>query len=141
LTDAIQWAGWLWRGVIVWDKVNPRPQPHRPKQQCEFIAWASKGLLDIGRDAPYLPGLFAASPPSGNNRYHQTEKPQPLMSELVGICVRNGVVLDPFCGSGTTLAAAAQSGRSYIGIEIDPEFCNYARHRAADAENVQISLL
>lgn len=30
LCDAIQWSGWVWRGILVWDKENARPQPGRP---------------------------------------------------------------------------------------------------------------
>jgi DNA modification methylase len=39
------------------------------------------------------------------------------------------IVLDPFCGSGTSMLAAMQSGRHSIGIEIDPEYCNIIEHR------------
>lgn len=63
LTDAVQWAGWVWRGIMVWDKKNSRPQPGRPRQQCEFIVWASNGPLDIKRDAPFMPGIFSVPPP------------------------------------------------------------------------------
>ena len=65
LTDAVQWAGWVWRGIMVWDKKNSRPQPGRPRQQCEFIVWASNGPLDIKRDAPFMPGIFP--PPREKN--------------------------------------------------------------------------
>jgi len=65
LCEAIQWAGWIWRGIIVWDKKSSRPQPGRPRQQCEFIVWASNGPLDINRNAPYMPGIFTAPPPIG----------------------------------------------------------------------------
>ena len=64
LYDAIQWGGWVVRGLIPWDKKNARPQPHRPKQQCEFIVWASNGPLDVKRDAEYMPGLLQGLPPS-----------------------------------------------------------------------------
>lgn len=37
LTDALQWAGWIWRGVLVWDKTNSRPQRGRFRQQAEFV--------------------------------------------------------------------------------------------------------
>ncbi len=35
-------------------------------------------------------------------------------------------VLDPFCGSGTTMIAALRNGRNSIGVEIDPEYCRMA---------------
>ena len=38
-------------------------------------------------------------------------------------------MLDPFCGSGTTCAAAASLGRKYIGIDISKEYCNVADGR------------
>ena len=133
LCDAIQWGGWIWRGVIVWDKKSSRPQPGRPRQQCEFIVWASNGPLDIKRNAPYMPGIFTASPPTGEKRVHQTEKPLTLMRELVKICESDGVILDPFMGSGSTLVAAALEGYKYIGIEKDEHYYNVAQRRIYEA--------
>ena len=43
MTDALQWAGWIWRGTAVWDKTNSRPQKGRFRQQTEFIIWGSNG--------------------------------------------------------------------------------------------------
>jgi DNA modification methylase len=54
------------------------------------------------------------------NRLHPTQKPINILRPLIeAFCPPNGVVLDPFCGSGSTLLAARLSGRSFIGIEID----------------------
>ncbi|MEM1672662.1 MAG: DNA methyltransferase, partial [Archaeoglobaceae archaeon] len=39
------------------------------------------------------------------------------------------LVLDPFCGSGTVLVVAKKLGRSYIGIDIDPKYCEIAKNR------------
>lgn len=133
LCDAIQWAGWVWRGIIVWDKKNSRPQPGRPRQQCEFIVWASNGPLDIKRNAPFMPGIFTAPPPTGERRLHQTEKPLALMQQLVHICEVGGVILDPFAGSGSTLAAAVLEGYGAIGIEKDDHYITVAQHRVLDA--------
>lgn len=129
LTDAIQWAGWIWRGIVVWDKKNSRPQPGRPRQQCEFIAWASNGPLDVKRDAPFMSGMYSISPPSGDKRLHQTEKPLELMRELVHLCEKGGTVLDPFAGSGSTLAAAVFEGYKFIGCEKDPYYFDVAQKR------------
>ena len=45
----------------------------------------------------------------------------------------NGIVLDPFLGSGTTCVAAKMEGRKYIGIEISEEYCKIAKERIASA--------
>ena len=46
-------------------------------------------------------------------------------------CPPDGYVLDPFCGSGTTLQVAVEQGRSAIGIELNPEYCKLAELRMA----------
>jgi site-specific DNA-methyltransferase (adenine-specific) len=127
--DALQWAGWVSRGILCWDKINARPMPGRPRQQCEFILWASNGPLSVKRAAPYLPGVFRYPTVPSARRQHQAEKPLGLMRELVHICIAGGLILDPFAGAGTTLEAAALEGFSWIGIEIDPYYAEIARQR------------
>lgn len=61
---------------------------------------------------------------------HPHTKPVPLMRDLLSRCPV-GTVLDPFCGSGSTLLAAKQMGRSAVGIEIDPEHCGRVLKRLA----------
>lgn len=63
---------------------------------------------------------------------HPCEKPLRLMQAMIEASTRPGaLVLDPFAGSGTTLAAAEQIGRQWIGIELNPEYIDIARARTA----------
>ena len=82
-TDALQWAGWIWRGTAVWDKGNSRPQKGRFRQQAEYIVWGSNGDMPISRPVPCLPGVFKYGNPQ--NRIHLTEKPLQLMRDIVKI--------------------------------------------------------
>ena len=61
---------------------------------------------------------------------HTAIFPASVIKELIKLlCPRGGVVLDPYIGSGTTAIAAIESGRHYIGIDIDPLYCDLARTR------------
>jgi site-specific DNA-methyltransferase (adenine-specific) len=64
------------------------------------------------------------------NTDHPTQKPEKLIAKIVlASCPSNGVVLDPFLGSGTTSVVAKKLGRQYIGIEINEEYCLWAEKR------------
>ena len=61
---------------------------------------------------------------------HPTQKPVRIIAPLVlNSCPATGVVLDPFCGSGSTLIAAREDGRRAIGIEIEERYCEIAAKR------------
>jgi len=65
------------------------------------------------------------------DRYgHPAMTPLKLVLRLIGLCTQeNGLILDPFCGSGTTCVAAKKLGRRYIGIDISEKYCEIARQR------------
>lgn len=129
LSDAVQWAGWQWRGTIVWDKLTSCPQRGRFRQQAEFALWASNGRLPIDRPVPVLPGVFRTANVQGIERIHQTQKPVEVMRQICRICVPGGLIVDPFAGSGTTLAAAREEGYDAIGIELSKEIAERAAQR------------
>ena len=61
-------------------------------------------------------------------KIHPTQKPVKVLKRLIEICTDPGdVVIDPCCGSGTTLRAAYELGRSAYGLEIDRNFYTRAR--------------
>ena len=76
----------------------------------------------------------------GHREYvgHPTQKPLRLMRLLVKISTdKDDWVLDPFMGSGTTLVACAELGRSAVGIEIDPKYYNYAKSRLLSIKGLE----
>ncbi len=74
-------------------------------------------------------------------RLHPTQKPVKLMQALIELTTQPGhLVLDPFCGSGSTLVAAKLLKRNYLGIEIDETYVQIARERLSHSE-IQASLL
>lgn len=128
VSDALQVADFTWRGVAVWDKVVSRPQKGRYKQQAEFVCWGSKGAMPSDRGVPPLPGLWSFSPRS-SEKLHMTGKPVGVMREIVKIAPPNGIILDPFAGSGTTGIAAMREGFRSVLIEREPEYVDIIHER------------
>lgn len=130
-TDALQAAGFTWRGVAVWDKTEGvRPQRGRFRSQAEYIVWGSKGAMPLSRRAPVLPGVIR-SPVRKADKLHMTGKPTDLMRQVVRICEEGGRILDPFAGSGTTLVAAQQEGYGWLGCELTQHYADVTRERLA----------
>jgi len=135
MTDALQSGGWVWRGILPWDKVSARPMPNRFRAQCEFIAWGTNGPRDFSTDnAVYHPGILTERPPSNDERQHSTQKPVGIMETLVKIVPPAGIVVDPFMGSGTTGAACMSTGRLFVGVEKDPAYFDIACQRIENAQ-------
>jgi len=133
MTDAMQAGGWLWRGVVPWDKTEAvRPQRGRFASQCEYVLWGSSGAMPARADIGCLPGLVRESVKRAD-RHHQVGKPTAVMRALARICRSDGIVLDAFAGSGTTGVGALLEGRRFVGIEMSPFYAQRARTRLAAA--------
>jgi site-specific DNA-methyltransferase (adenine-specific) len=77
----------------------------------------------------------------GESGSHPTQKPIKLMKALIELTTNEGqVVLDPFCGSGSTLVAAKLTGRKYLGFEINREYATTAEERLNRENDNQLSL-
>jgi site-specific DNA-methyltransferase (adenine-specific) len=133
-TDAVQAGGLVWRGIVVWDKGIGRPMMGRFRNHVEYWCWGSNGPMNEPKDhAVYPSSVFRVTPPGSDDREHMTEKPVELLTGLMEIVPPGMTILDPFCGSGTTGVACVQTGRRFIGIEIEPKYVAIARRRIADA--------
>jgi site-specific DNA-methyltransferase (adenine-specific) len=123
-TDALQCAGWVWRGIVPWDKTeSSRPQRGRYRNQTEFVAWATNGPRPL--EGPVAPGVFRMPVP--HVKQHIAGKPEGLMIGLMQ--VMTGAILDPFMGSATVGAACLAEGRDYVGIEVDQAYFDIACRR------------
>ena len=128
-TDALQLGGWIWRGILAWDKGTGRPIRGRFRGDIEFIAWGTQG------GTPEAPSVYPSAiidvPTVGDEREHVTQKPEALLSRLLVVLPGKAplTVLDPFMGSGTTLRAAKGLGHRGIGIEVEERYCEIAAKR------------
>jgi site-specific DNA-methyltransferase (adenine-specific) len=87
-------------------------------------------------EIPYL------NPKAIERTGYPTQKPVLLLEQIIQIATDKGdVVLDPMCGSGTTLVAAALSGRHWIGIDIEPKAIELARARLDSPQKTVSRLL
>lgn len=147
-------SGHLWREPLgeryvrsgVWVKPNPMPQisRDRPGQGFESATIAHapgrKRWNGGGRAAVWSHNAENSQSSDRGVMGHPCPKPLTLMLELIEqFTDPDDVVLDPFCGSGTTGAAALRLGRRFIGIEKSPQYAALARERLS-AESVGLSL-
>jgi site-specific DNA-methyltransferase (adenine-specific) len=94
----------------------------------------TSGYADSGTAARFFYAAKASKRERGEGNVHPTVKPLALMSWLVKLaCPPGGVVLDPFAGSGTTGVACVQTGRRFIGVEMDAGYHEIAQRRIAAA--------
>jgi len=130
-SDAIQCGGWVWRGVIPWDKTRgTRPQKGWFRAQCEYVLTASHGTMgkEQTRAGDCLDGFYTQNVLS-HEKLHSAGKPLPLMEALLRVVRPGGRVLDPFAGSATTLLAAQRMGLSALGFEREAEIVKIGRTR------------
>lgn len=128
MTDAMQIGGWTWRGIVVWDKPSARPILGEFRRQCEYVVFGVKGRL-MPAHRRCLPGVYRHSIIAHQKRRHMTEKPMPLIHDLLEVTPPGCTVLDPFMGSATTGAACLKTNRNFIGIELSPEYFQSACER------------
>jgi site-specific DNA-methyltransferase (adenine-specific) len=135
----------LWGGNYFTDLVSPaeswlvwikRPDgfnfdnDSRSYSVCE-MAWTDYGGKPRTKHLTWDGGMRAGDP-SNRTFVHPAQKPLEVMRWSIDLCPeRAGLVLDPFMGSGTTLRAAKDLGRSCIGIEIEERYCEIAANRLA----------
>jgi site-specific DNA-methyltransferase (adenine-specific) len=131
--DAMEAAGLKYKRGMAWVKPDSSPQfnGQGPAQGYECIASAWCGAGPSRWNAGGKRGVYTHNTNGpGRHGVHPTEKPVSLMSEIVADFTDvDGLVLDPFMGSGTTGVACVKLGRRFVGIELDPVYFDVACQR------------
>jgi DNA modification methylase len=111
------------RNEVIWDKGNwaagDLEGSLANKYEVVFLGTKGKGWKYKGariHDIWEIPRM-------GTNRIHSTEKPVDLYKKIIDISTEPGaLVIDPYCGSGSSAEASIQLGRNFLGWEIDEEY-------------------
>ena len=114
-----------------WEPWGLFRKPCEGRVQDNLRKWKTGGLKRVSDDEPFR-DLIYSSPARGLEKQfagHPSLKPQGFMRQLVraSLPLDEGVVLDPFMGSGSTVAAASACGLDSIGIEIDAQYFELAK--------------
>jgi len=114
-----------------WEPWGLFRKPCEGRVQDNLRKWGTGGLRRISKREPFK-DLIQSSPTRPEERSiapHPSLKPQRFMRQLVraALPVDKGVILDPFMGSGSTIAAACACGLSSVGVEIDPQYFEIAK--------------
>jgi site-specific DNA-methyltransferase (adenine-specific) len=135
--DAIEAAGGKYKRTMIWVKPDSTPQLNgqmpAPGYESMPLAWCGVGHSRWNGGGRR--GVFThLTNQPGREGTHPTEKPVPLMSELVSLFTQPGdLICDPFMGSGTTGIACVKAGRRFAGIELDPRYFDLSCRRISDA--------
>nr|WP_312968038.1 site-specific DNA-methyltransferase [Brucella intermedia] len=135
--DVINPSRLKYKRACAWVKPDAMPQMNGQGPanglECFVVAWNGTGRArwNAGGKRGVYTHLTNQRDRDGR---HPTEKPIPLMTELLADFTNQGqTILDPFMGSGTTGVACARMGRRFIGIELDPKYFDVACERIEKA--------
>ena len=160
---ALQDIGFWILNDVVWRKANPMPnfRGRRFTNAHETLIWAARDqsakgytfnyeALKAGNDDVQMRSDWTIALCTGEERLktadgkklHPTQKPEALLSRIILASSRpDDLVLDPFCGTGTTGAAAKRLGRQFIGLERVRDYARAAEARIAAVEPLPPSTL
>ena len=145
--------GWFFRNLLVWSKTNPPPRLSKTNWVFanEYILYAvnekvklntitfnfpSQGVMKNIFITPALLGKERLRKPEGG-ALHPTQKPLTVLKRLIETSSKPGdIILDPFMGVGSTAVAARQTGRQFIGCELDKIYVACATRRVLASSSI-----
>lgn len=140
--DWLRKTKWCVKQEIIWDRmIAANIRGWRFWQVDERIYWLYKPFNSnlIGEELDSKHALLTSIwrfPPERDNP-HPAPFPITLPTRIITSLLNenDGVVFDPYCGSGTTLVAAKLLGKQYLGIDISQEYIDFAENRLVNCDN------
>ena len=143
---ALEQEGYKIINNITWQKTNPPPNLACRcfTHSTETILWARKDdkkahhhfnydLMKEENGGKQMKDVWTGSLTRASEKKegkHPTQKPEYLLERIIRASTKEGMlVLDPFCGSGTTGVAARKLGRKFIGLEMQEDYIKISRRR------------
>jgi len=128
-----------------WEPWGLFRKPCEGRVQDNLRKWKTGGLRRVSDSQPFF-DVIKSAPTRVSERElapHPSLKPQAFMRQIVraALPLGEGIVLDPFMGAGSTIAAANFVGYKSIGIELDPEYFQIAKTSIGKLERVQTSTI
>ncbi|MCY3985018.1 MAG: DNA methyltransferase [Roseovarius sp.] len=106
------------------------PYDEKTKKARSRSVFAGKKWLEVGYNPKDVWSISRLHRQHRERLDHPTQKPLELVERMVrASCPEGGTVLDPFCGSGTTIEACLKNGRHCIAFELNAEYCVLAKKR------------
>jgi DNA modification methylase len=124
---------------------------YRSQHELVFLFKSGTGAhtnnVELGKHGRYrtnvwsYPGVNSFGDQQSDLALHPTVKPTAMVRDAILDCSnRKDIVLDAFCGSGTTLIAAQETGRVGRGIELDPAYCDVIVRRMTEVCGLEARL-
>lgn len=140
----MQELGWILRNDLIWVKPRPIPRPEKDRLRSAHEHWfhfvgrtpgaRPRYYYDLNECEPSAVDVVVCDTRPGFDGHSATFPSQLVRRRIDSTCPPSGLVLDPFCGSGTTLTEAVDSGRRAIGFELSDTYAYKATTRLKGGE-------
>lgn len=136
---ALDRAGLKWAGTLTVLVNAGKPRARKFGSLCYDVVWYLKpGSTHIfnhpNGGGSFYSNVVVCPHIASTKRHHPAEKPTQLTDFLISTFTNPGdIVMDPFCGSGTTLMSARDAGRGWLGCDADPTIAGVAELRLGTA--------